>query len=76
MDALPRNTPSPSKGEDFTVQKFMNGRATAIDYHLTLDMTRSFYSFLSKTHDSKDFCSFLSESRGWQGVFAGIGEKV
>lgn len=26
--------------EDFTVQKFLNGRATVIDYHLTIEMAK------------------------------------
>jgi phage anti-repressor protein len=27
-------------GQDFTVDKFINGRATFIDYHLSLDMAK------------------------------------
>ena len=28
------------EGQDFTVDKFINGRATVIDYHLTIDMAK------------------------------------
>lgn len=28
------------EGQDFTVDKFINGRATQIDYHLTIDMAK------------------------------------
>lgn len=29
-----------TEGEDFTVDKFINGRATVIDYHLTIEMAK------------------------------------
>lgn len=28
------------EGEDFTVDKFINGRATVIDYHLSIEMAK------------------------------------
>jgi anti-repressor protein len=29
-----------AEGEDFTVHKFVDGRATVIDYHLTIEMAK------------------------------------
>lgn len=29
-----------AEGEDFTVDKFINGRATVIDYHLSIEMAK------------------------------------